>query len=232
MTLAERLGVDAVQREGVEVEVQVVRRAEPLDEGDGAALLGANAPPPSCASAKLREQGTNEGAKDFAREPRVVGAAEAERVGEREHPLTDRHLGQNTVDQMRSRIRHTASSAGRTEAAALARECDQAIVSAPITAESEEAVCEDATAEECEKLLLDEARRRLLAVGRARKEVFQLLADDPVKERLLRFVALVLGHGGPVPGPAWGSAARQGRCAPELWHRVRTQRSRRRVTGA
>ena len=63
--------------------------------------------------------------------------------------------------------------------------------------ESKEAVCEDATAKERAKLLLDEARCRLLPRGRAREEVLQLLADDLVKERLLRLVALVLGHGAP-----------------------------------
>jgi hypothetical protein len=63
--------------------------------------------------------------------------------------------------------------------------------------ESKQAVCENATAKERAKLLLDEARRRLLPRGRAREEVFQLLADDLAKEGLLRLVAPILGHGAP-----------------------------------
>jgi hypothetical protein len=119
LTLANRVGVDAVQRQRVEVNVQVERRAEALDEGDGAALLRANAPLPSRASAKLREQGTDEGAKHFARELRVVGAAVAECVGERENPLPHRRFRQHAIDQMRRRIRHATSTTRWTEAAAL-----------------------------------------------------------------------------------------------------------------
>lgn len=62
LTLAERVAVDAVQRQRLEVHVQIERRPEALDEGDGAALLRANAPKPPRAPAKSREQGTDEGA--------------------------------------------------------------------------------------------------------------------------------------------------------------------------
>jgi hypothetical protein len=68
-------------------------------------------------------------------------------------------------------------------------------VAALVAVESEEAVCENATAKERAKLLLDEARRRLLPSGRAREELFQPLPDDLVKEGLLRLVALILDHG-------------------------------------
>jgi hypothetical protein len=63
--------------------------------------------------------------------------------------------------------------------------------------ESKEVVCENATAKERAKLLLDEARRRLLPRGRAREETLQLLADDLVREGRLRLVALTLGRGAP-----------------------------------
>ena len=53
---------------------------------------------------------------------------------------------------------------------------------------------EHAAAKERAKLLLDEARSRLLSVCGAREEAFELLAHDPMKESLLRFTALVLGH--------------------------------------
>jgi hypothetical protein len=43
----------------------------------------------------------------------------------------------------------------------------------------------------------DEARYRLIAVGRAREEALELLADDLVEEGLLRVMALVLGHEAP-----------------------------------
>jgi len=45
---------------------------------------------------------------------------------------------------------------------------------------AQEAVGEDAAAQERSKLLLDEVRRRALARPRARQEGLELLADDAV----------------------------------------------------
>ena len=99
---------------------------------------------------------------------------------------------------MRGSIGHSTSAAGRTEAAALAREGDQAVVAAVVAVETEKAVRQDAAAKERAKLLLDEAGRSLISMVRSREEVFQLLADDFVQEGLLRLVALVLCHLDPV----------------------------------
>ena len=55
-----------------------------------------------------------------------------------------------------------------------------------------------ATAQEGAELLLDEVRSELLSVCGAREEALELLANDLMKERLLRLMALVLGHA--VPG--------------------------------
>ena len=52
--------------------------------------------------------------------------------------------------------------------------------------EPKEAVCKDVTAKERAKLLLGEARCRLLPKGRTREDAFQLLADYLVKEGVLR----------------------------------------------
>lgn len=224
LPLADRVGVDAVERQRVEVDVQIERRAEALDEADGAALLRANAPLPPRAPAQLREQGPDEGAQHLAREPRVVGAAVTEWVGQREHPLTDRHLRQHAIDEVSRRICHATPATRRTEAAALAREGDEAVVAALVAVEPKEAVCENATAKERAKLLLDEARRRLLPKGRAREEVFQLLADDLVKEGLLRLVALILGHG--VPFRDRRGAAPSNRLGVKPWACSSSPRSR------
>ena len=78
----------------MEVEVRVQGGAEALDEGDGAALAARDAPPMSRAPAELGEERAEEGAKHLAREPRVVEAAVAERIGERKDPLAHRLIGQ------------------------------------------------------------------------------------------------------------------------------------------
>jgi len=181
----------------MEVEVQVECRTEALDEGDRTTLFRASTPLPPRTSAQLGEQRADEGAEHSTRESCVVGTSVAERIRQREYPLPDRHFGQHAIDEARCGVRHATSATRGTESAALARERNQAVVTAFIAVEPEEAVGEHATAQECAKLLLDEARHRLIAQRRAREERLQLLADDPVKERLLRLMALVLAHGVP-----------------------------------
>lgn len=95
---------------------------------------------------------------------------------------------------MRGGIRHATPAARRAETAALAGKRDQAVLATVVAVESEEAVRQDAATQERAKLLLDEPGCRLLPRGRAREESFQLLSDHLVEERLLRLVALVLGH--------------------------------------
>ena len=169
----------------MEVQVQVQRRAEALEEGDRAALLRAHAPVPANAPPQLGEQRAQEGAEHFARELAIVGAAVAKRVRKREHPLPDRHRGEHAEDEMRRGVRHAAAAAGGAEAAALARERHEAIVAALVAAQAQEAVGEDAAAQEGAELLLDEVRRWTLPRSRAREEGLELLADDAMQKRVL-----------------------------------------------
>jgi len=147
-----------------------------------AALLGPEVPPLSLASSKLREQGADESAKHGASERRVVGTAVSERIGQCEHPLADRHLGQHAIDEMRGRVRHATSAARRAKAATLARERDQAVVAAAVAVQAQEAVREHTAAQERPKFLLDEVRSHLAAIRGTREEAFQLLADDLVQK--------------------------------------------------
>ena len=102
------------------------------------------------------------------------------------------------IDQMRRRIRHPAPAARGTQATALARKGDQAVVTKGVAVDAQEPVREYPAAKEATKLLLDEAGSGLLSVCSAREEAFELLANDLMKESLLRLMALVLGHA--VPG--------------------------------
>ena len=70
-------------------------RADPkrLDEGDRAALAASHVPLNSRAPAEFGEECAKEGAQHLAGEPRVVRAAVAERIGQRQDPLADGHFG-------------------------------------------------------------------------------------------------------------------------------------------
>jgi hypothetical protein len=66
---------------------------------------------------------------------------------------------------VRSGVGHPATAARRAEAAALAREGDDAIEAAAVAVYADEAVREDPAAEEGAKLARDEAGHRSLASG-------------------------------------------------------------------
>ena len=184
MTGGVRIG--AVESQRVEMKVQVQRRAEALDEGDGAALLGKGAPLSPNAPPQLREERPEERAKDFARELGIVCTAVAKWVWESEHPLANRHRGEDTIHEVSRGVGHAVAAAGRTEATALARERHKAVVTTLVAAQTQKTVGEDAAAQEGPKLLLDESRRRLLSGSCACEERLELFANDAVQRRPLR----------------------------------------------
>jgi hypothetical protein len=180
------VGVGAIESQGVEVDVQVESGAEALEEGHCAALFGAEAPVPPNAPAQLGEERSQERAKDLARETGVVGAAVAQWVGEGEDPLPDRHLWENAIDEVRGGVGHAAAAAGGAETTAFAGERHEPIVPTSVAVQAQEAVGEDAAAEEGAELLLDETRRRPIAVSGAGEEGLELLANGAVQGGLIR----------------------------------------------
>jgi len=184
-------GVDPVEDERVEVEVRVQGGAEALDEGDRAALAARSAPLLARAPAKLGEECAEEGAEHGAREPRVVGAAIAKRIGKRQDPLADRHLGEDAVDEVRRGVGHAPPAAGGTEAASFARERNEAIEPAVVAVHAQEAEGQHTTAEVVPELLLDEAGNGLVPPSSLRQEGLELPPDDAVENALLGAVARV-----------------------------------------
>ncbi len=130
------------------------------------------------------EEGTQEGAKDLARESRVVRTAITKRVWKREHPLADRDFGQNAVDQVCRGLRHAVAAATWAKAPAFAREGYEAVEAAIVAVQAQEAMGEDAAAQEGLELLLDEAGHGLSARLRARQEGLEFLLDDVVEDAL------------------------------------------------
>ena len=167
------------------MEVEVHCRAEALEEGDGAALLGAKAGLASGAASQLGEQSAQEGAKHVARKAGVVGAAVAERVGQGQHPLADGDHRQHAVDEVGGGVGHAATAAGGAEAAALAREGDDPLVMASVAAHPQEAVRGNAAAKIGAQLLLYETWRRLAAFVGAREEGLEVGGDRSVEHGAL-----------------------------------------------
>jgi len=87
-----------------------------------------------------------------------------------------------------------------------------------VAVEAQEPVRENATAKEGAKLLLDEARGRLISQCGAREEALQLLAHNLVKKSLLRLMALALGHEIPDRDRRGWSADEEVRADRSRWH--------------
>jgi hypothetical protein len=131
----------------VEVHVEVERVAEALDESHCTALgVSRRRAQGGLGPATLRgEDSADEQAHHVAAQRAIVCHAVAKLPGEREHPLPDRHLGQDAIDQVRGRVRHAAPDARWTEPASLAREGDEPIEPAARAAQPEEAELEQST---------------------------------------------------------------------------------------
>jgi hypothetical protein len=168
------------------VDVHVEGVSEALHEGDGPALASGDAPLHPRPTPERAEDRAHEDAQDGAREWGVVGEAVAQREGQREHPLPHRDLGQDPVHQVRGRVGHAPPAARRAEAAALAGERDDPVESALVAVHADEALGEDAAAEESPELALDEAGHRALAGLRAGEEGLEFRLDHAVQDALLR----------------------------------------------
>jgi hypothetical protein len=104
-------GVDAIEHEGVAVEVQIERVGEALRERDGAALAARKTPLCTRPPAQRGEDRAYEDGEDGARQARVLGEPVAEPEGQGEHPRADGHFGQYPLDQAGRRVGHAPASA-------------------------------------------------------------------------------------------------------------------------
>jgi len=103
------LGEDAVEHEGVEVNVQLEPIPEALDYGHGSALSVAHAVS-ACPPAIEAEDGADGDAEHRAAERVVPGEPVAQAVRQREHPLAHGDVRQDVVDEVRGLLGHAAEA--------------------------------------------------------------------------------------------------------------------------
>lgn len=89
------------------------------------------------------------------------------------------------VDEVCCRFRHPSATTRGTEAAAFAREGDEAIELARIAVKSQKAMCQHTAAEIGTQLLLDELGNGPALRAGSRQKGLEVLADVLMEERLL-----------------------------------------------
>src|SRR5213596_2333058 len=119
-------GEDAVQQEGVEVDVQLEAAPEALDHRHGAAPPVAHARARRAAAIEP-EHGAYGDAEHRAAERMIVGEEIAQAVRQGEHPLAHGNARQDMIDEVGGLLRHTPPATAGTEAASLARERHEAL---------------------------------------------------------------------------------------------------------
>ena len=129
----------------------------------------------------------------------VPGQPIAQPERQREHPLPDRHVGQDGIHEVSGALDHTAPAAAGTEPSPLARERHQPLRAAAATPEAGEAAGEPAAPQEVAELILDESREPLAGsqapgIG---TEGLPMFLNDPVQQafaRTTRFAGRRAGH--------------------------------------
>jgi hypothetical protein len=117
---------DPVQHERVEMDIEVECTAKALDDRyRPGASLGVT---PTLGPLSVEtEQGPRVDPKDCAAELVVPSEAIAELEREAQHPLTDWHLREDMVDEVRGALGHAAAATARAEAPAFAGERHEAL---------------------------------------------------------------------------------------------------------
>jgi hypothetical protein len=170
---------------------EVQGRSEALNESDRAIMSALHPMKSSRSPALIGEEGTQKSSKDLRGEPRIPGAAIAQRIGKRQNPLPNGNFGQDMVDERSGSVRHPPPTTRRTESTSLAREGNEPIVSTRVAMDSQESVSEYAALEIRPNLSLHEPGNGRALPSRPSQEGLELLADDFVEQGLFGFMAFV-----------------------------------------
>ena len=190
------LSEHAVEDHHVEVEVGVEGRAEAVEEGDRPDLRVR--PGAGAAVAEAGADGAEQDPEYGAGESGVVVEEGADPLGDGEDPLADRERREDVVVQVRGDFHHPAGVAGGADAAALAREGDQALGGAVVTPDAGEAVSQDPAPEVGPEVVFDPARHAVapgVGLGGPGEERLEVVLHDGVEGRGRRSAAAVDGGG-------------------------------------
>jgi len=191
----------AIDREHMDVDVQVQRASESLDDGHSTAATIDDAIP-TRATSDDAEHGAHVHGDDRATQIVIPRQHVPQPVRQTQHPLSHRHVGEHMIHQVRRAFGHAPAATTGTEPAAFAREGHEAIVAAPIAMKP----CESgrgrqaSAGQKVAKLLLDEPRQAF-AVSKRRRlcaEALEVFDDDLVQHAVGGLPRLVarrrLGH--------------------------------------
>jgi hypothetical protein len=183
-------GIDPIQNQHMQVDVQVQGGAEPLDQGNNSRSSAA-AGRESCPVGQISLDGANDDREAAAERVRSTGEQQAEWPGEAQDPLANGYFRKDMVDEVSRGLDHPPSAARRAEAPSLAGKRDQVFVAAAIALHAHETVLEPPAAQVILELAKHKAWQRVLVPLEIIPQGRQMLFDDGIERRVLWLMALV-----------------------------------------
>ena len=183
---------DTVQHEGMDMHVQIEGPAEPLDDGHGPAAAIRHAVA-TRAAAQPAQHGPHVHRDDRAAQIVVPRQLIPQAMGHAQDPLSDRHVGEHMIDEVRRPLGHAPAATPWAEPATLARDRHEAIHSAGGAPKSGEASSQTSAPQEVAELLLDKSREPFAVPQRrgVRTEGLDMVPHDPVQDRRRGIARLV-----------------------------------------
>jgi len=195
----------AIEDDTVEVEVPVQGRAEPVEEADAAER--GTVVRSWAGAAERRADGPEEDPQDGACGVGVVVQEGPQPFWKAEHPLAHGQMGKHVVSEMRGDLGHAPCVARRADSPALARERDEPVVAAVLTAYPSKAVGEDAALQVGTEVPLHPRRNAVaygVCFGGLDEEGLEVMLDDGIEWRDCGSPRTVDGPGrGPVGHLGW-----------------------------
>ena len=188
------LGVDSVEDERMEMDVNVEGTAESLHEGHGPALPVADAALTAGSPAQRREDRAHEDLKDVPHQCRVIGQAVAQVDGKREDPLAHWDIREDPIDEMGGGVGHAPAAAGTADSTTLTRVSDDPILATRLAVNPKKAPREHAAVEEGAQFAFDETGHGAVTVALPGEEGLEVGGDDAVERVCLRVTGTV-GNG-------------------------------------
>jgi len=178
---------DPVDRQRVEVHVQVQRAAKALDDGDRTGTAASVTRYLGSLSVEAL-QCTRVDREHRAAEAVIPGKPIAKLERKAQHPLSNWGSREHVVDEMGCALGHPAASAARAEAATFAGERNQPIGATVGAAKPGKPMGEHAASDEALKLTLHEQGGATLVLTSIElpEDGLKMLADDAVEHSMLR----------------------------------------------
>jgi hypothetical protein len=149
---------DAIQHECVGVKVEIEGSPKPLNHGHRAPTTVGDAAV-TRASTQKPEHGADEDGDDPAAHVVMPRQLIPQAVGQTQHPLPYRDIGEHMIEEVGRALGHPATPTTGTKSAALTRKRDQSVEAAVVAVKPREATRQPSTLKEVPELPLNESRQ-------------------------------------------------------------------------